>query len=72
MNKGGVGLGGRAAVGGGSTAAASQKQKAFLQRVDTDTGNLVDNFGFLVNVARVNDPPVRNSQEILHDGDVCC
>ncbi|KAG8367588.1 hypothetical protein BUALT_Bualt16G0087700 [Buddleja alternifolia] len=34
-----------------------------MQRVDADIGNLVDNFGFLVNVARVNDPPVRNSQE---------
>ncbi|KAI3446768.1 hypothetical protein Pfo_003433 [Paulownia fortunei] len=67
MNKGGVGLGGGAGGGGGPTAAAAaaaaQKQKALLQRVDTDIGNLVDNFGFLVNVARVNDPPVRNSQE---------
>ncbi|PIN18754.1 Surfeit family protein 5 [Handroanthus impetiginosus] len=67
MNRGGVGLGGGAAGGGGPTAAAAaaaaQKQKTLLQRVDTDIGNLVDNFGFLVNVARVNDPPVRNSQE---------
>ncbi|KAH6819827.1 Surfeit locus protein 5 subunit 22 of Mediator complex [Perilla frutescens var. hirtella] len=64
MNKGGVGLGGGA---GGPTAAAAataaQKQKTILQRFDTDVGSLVDNFGFLVNVARVNDPPVRNSQE---------
>ncbi|KAK4391487.1 UNVERIFIED_CONTAM: Mediator of RNA polymerase II transcription subunita [Sesamum calycinum] len=67
MNKGGVGLGGGAGGGAGPTAAAAaaaaQKQKTLLQRVDTDIGNLVDNFGFLVNVARVNDPPVRNSQE---------
>ncbi|PIN03940.1 hypothetical protein CDL12_23527 [Handroanthus impetiginosus] len=57
MNKGGVGLGGEAAGGGGPTAAAAaaaaQKQKTLLQRVDTDIGNLVDNFGFLVNVARL-------------------
>lgn len=57
MNKGGVGLGGAASGGGGPTAgaaaAAAQKQKALLQRVDADVGNLVDNFGFLVNVARV-------------------
>ncbi|KAK6151613.1 hypothetical protein DH2020_014248 [Rehmannia glutinosa] len=67
MNKGGVGVGGGAGGGSGPTAAAAaaaaQKQKALLQRVDTDIGNLVDNFGFLVNVTRVNDPPVRNSQE---------
>ncbi|CAI9754730.1 unnamed protein product [Fraxinus pennsylvanica] len=68
MNKGGAGLGsGAGGSGGGPTAAAAaaaaQKQKTLLQRVDNDIGNLVDNFGFLVNVARVNDPPVRNSQE---------
>ncbi|KAG8367574.1 hypothetical protein BUALT_Bualt16G0086100 [Buddleja alternifolia] len=56
MNKGGGG-------GGPTAAAAAQKQKSLMQRVDADIGNLVDNFGFLVNVARVNDPPVRNSQE---------
>ncbi|KAK4435391.1 Mediator of RNA polymerase II transcription subunita [Sesamum alatum] len=44
-------------------AAGAQKQKTLLQRGDADIGNLVDNFGFLVNVARANDPPVRNSQE---------
>ncbi|XP_009768400.1 mediator of RNA polymerase II transcription subunit 22a-like [Nicotiana tabacum] len=64
MNKGGVGGSGG---GGGPTAAAAaaaaQKQKSLLQRVDADIGNIVDNFSFLVNVARVNDPPVRNSQE---------
>lgn len=57
MNKGGVGMGGGAGGGGGPTAAAAaaaaQKQKTLLQRLDTDVGNLVDNFGFLVNVARV-------------------
>ncbi|XP_051134707.1 mediator of RNA polymerase II transcription subunit 22a-like [Andrographis paniculata] len=71
MNKGGGGLGGGPGGGGaaatGPTAAAAaaavQKQKTLLQKVDTDIGNLIDNFGFLVNVARVNDPPVRNSQE---------
>ncbi|KAK3001627.1 hypothetical protein RJ639_020757 [Escallonia herrerae] len=66
MNKGGgVGLG--SSGGGGPTAAAAaaaaQKQKTLQQRVDTDIGNIVDNFSFVVNVARVNDPPVRNSQE---------
>ncbi|KAI8536798.1 hypothetical protein RHMOL_Rhmol10G0284900 [Rhododendron molle] len=64
MNKGG---GGSGSGGGGPTAAAAaaaaQKQKTLLQRVDNDIGNIVDNFSFLVNVARVNDPPVRNSQE---------
>lgn len=54
MNKGGVGGSGG---GGGPTAAAAaaaaQKQKSLLQRVDADIGNIVDNFSFLVNVARV-------------------
>ncbi|KAK4481922.1 hypothetical protein RD792_012835 [Penstemon davidsonii] len=66
MNKGGAGMGGIAAGGGptaAAAAAAAQKQKSLLQRVDTDIGNLVDSFGYIVNVARVNDPPVRNSQE---------
>lgn len=44
-------------AGGGPTAAAAaaaaQKQKSLLQRVDTDIANIVDNFSFLVNVARV-------------------
>ncbi|KAL1553766.1 Mediator of RNA polymerase II transcription subunit 22a [Salvia divinorum] len=57
------GDGGGAGGAAGPTAAAAQKQKTLLQRVDTDVGGLVDNFGFLVNVVRVNDPPVRNSQE---------
>ncbi|XP_042503907.1 mediator of RNA polymerase II transcription subunit 22a-like [Macadamia integrifolia] len=66
MNKaGGVGIG----VGGGSgptaaaAAAAAQKQKTLLQRVDTDITVMVDNFSHLIGVARVSDPPVRNSQE---------
>lgn len=54
MNKGGVGGG---SGGGGPTAsaaaAAAQKQKTLLQRVDNDIGSIVDNFSFLVNVARV-------------------
>ncbi|CAA0816651.1 Unknown protein [Striga hermonthica] len=57
MNKGGVGLGVGAGGGSGLTAAAAaaaaQKQKTLLQRVDTDIGNLVDNFGYIVNVTRV-------------------
>ncbi|CAN6451268.1 unnamed protein product [Victoria cruziana] len=77
MNKGsGVGLGG---MGGGVLAAgptqaaagptqaaavaAAQKQKNLLQRLEGDIANIVDNFSILVNVARVNDPPYRNSQE---------
>ncbi|XP_043715169.1 mediator of RNA polymerase II transcription subunit 22a-like isoform X1 [Telopea speciosissima] len=72
MNKGGgvgggVGLGGGGGGGSGPTAAAAaaaaQKQKTLLQRVDTDITNMVDNFSHLISVARVNDPPVRNSQE---------
>lgn len=55
MNKGGIGLG--SGGGGGPTAAAAvaaaQKQKTLLQKVDADIGNIVDNFTFLVNVARV-------------------
>lgn len=54
MNKAAVGGGGG---GGGPTAAAAvaaaQKQKALLQRVDTDVANLVDHFSHLVNLARV-------------------
>ncbi|PKA64712.1 Mediator of RNA polymerase II transcription subunit 22a [Apostasia shenzhenica] len=54
-------------AGSGPTAAAAavaaQKQKTLLQRVDNDISNIVDNFSLLVNVARVNDPPVRNAQE---------
>lgn len=50
---------GAAALASGSgptaaaTAAAAQKQKTLLQRVETDIGNIVDNFNHLVNVARV-------------------
>ena len=73
MNKAG-GVGGGAAGGGGgggsgptaaAAAAAAQKQKALMQRVETDIGNIVDNFTHLVNVSRVNEPTVRNSQEAL-------
>ncbi|ESR55189.1 Mediator of RNA polymerase II transcription subunit 22b [Citrus sinensis] len=58
MNKG-AGSGPTAAA----AAAAAQKQKTLMQRVETDIASIVDNFSQLVNVARVNDPPVRNSQE---------
>ncbi|EHA8591358.1 mediator of RNA polymerase II transcription subunit 22a [Cocos nucifera] len=58
---------GASGAGSGPTAAAAaaaaQKQKALLQRVDTDVANIVDNFNLLINVARVTDPPIRNSQE---------
>lgn len=51
MNKGGnVGGGGPTAA---AAAAAAQKQKSLLQRVDADIGNIVDNYGFIVNAARV-------------------
>lgn len=67
MNKGGLGLGSAGGGGSGPTAAAAaaaaQKQKALLQRVEVDIASIVDNFTSLVGVARVNDPPVRNSQE---------
>ncbi|KAE8773387.1 mediator of RNA polymerase II transcription subunit 22a-like [Hordeum vulgare] len=46
-----------------AAAAAAQKQRALLQKADADVGSLVDNFSALINIARVNDPPVRNSQE---------
>lgn len=59
MNKaGGIAMGGGGGVGSGPTtaaaAAAAQKQKALMQRVETDIANIVDNFTHLVNVARVN------------------
>ncbi|XP_031125367.1 mediator of RNA polymerase II transcription subunit 22a-like [Ipomoea triloba] len=63
MNKGGLGGGGGGGPTAAAAAAAAQKQKTLLQRVDNDIGSIVDNFSFIVNVARVNDPPVRNSQE---------
>ncbi|KAI3426584.1 uncharacterized protein J3R85_009953 [Psidium guajava] len=66
MNRGGgagAGLGSGSGPTAAAAAAAAQKQKTLLQRVETDIGNIVDNFSQLVNVARVNDPPVRNSQE---------
>ncbi|KAJ9541243.1 hypothetical protein OSB04_027749 [Centaurea solstitialis] len=65
MNKGGAGGGTSGAAGptAAAAAAAAQKQKSLQQRVDNDIGSIVDNFSIVVNVARVNDPPVRNSQE---------
>ena len=54
MNKGGVGgVGGGGGPTAAAAAAAAQKQKTLLQRVDADIGNIVDNFSFVVNVARV-------------------
>ncbi|CAM0904024.1 unnamed protein product [Alopecurus aequalis] len=46
-----------------AAAAAAQKQRALLQKADADVASLVDNFSALINIARVNDPPVRNTQE---------
>ncbi|XP_062016016.1 mediator of RNA polymerase II transcription subunit 22a-like [Rosa rugosa] len=73
MNRGGGGGGGGAGAGGGSGAgsgptsaaalAAAKKQKKWLESVETDIANIVDHFSYLVNVSRVNEPPVRNSQE---------
>ncbi|KAK9062409.1 hypothetical protein SSX86_019595 [Deinandra increscens subsp. villosa] len=65
MNKGGAGGGTSGAAGptAAAAAAAAQKQKLLQQRVDNDIGSIVDTFGIIVNVARVTDPPVRNSQE---------
>ncbi|XP_010497841.1 PREDICTED: mediator of RNA polymerase II transcription subunit 22b-like [Camelina sativa] len=66
---GGYGGGMAGGYGGGSgpTAAAAvaalQKQKALLQRVETDITSVVDNFTQIVNVSRVSVPPVKNSQE---------
>ncbi|KAG0455331.1 hypothetical protein HPP92_024623 [Vanilla planifolia] len=58
---------GAPSTGGGPTAAAAvaaaQKQKTLLHRLDNDVSTIVDNFSHLINVARVNDPPVRNAQE---------
>ncbi|XP_037449867.1 mediator of RNA polymerase II transcription subunit 22a-like [Triticum dicoccoides] len=48
---------------GPTVAAAAQKQMALLQKADADVGSLVANFSALINIARVNDPAVRNSQE---------
>uniref|UniRef100_A0A1D1XRI5 Putative mediator of RNA polymerase II transcription subunit 22 n=1 Tax=Anthurium amnicola TaxID=1678845 RepID=A0A1D1XRI5_9ARAE len=66
MSKPGVG-GAASGAGSGPTAAAiaaaAQKQKALLHRVDTDVAQIVDNFSALLNIAKVNDPPVKNSQE---------
>lgn len=54
MNKGGgTGLGSVSGPTAAAAAAAAQKQKVLLQRVDTDIGNIIDNFSQLVNVARV-------------------
>ncbi|PHT36618.1 hypothetical protein CQW23_24318, partial [Capsicum baccatum] len=43
-----------------ATTAAVQKPKNLLQILDV-TRNIIDNYGFIINNARVNDPPVRYS-----------
>nr|GEZ42023.1 mediator of RNA polymerase II transcription subunit 22A-like [Tanacetum cinerariifolium] len=65
MNKAGAGGGTSGASGPTAAAAATaaQKQKSLQQKVDNDIGSIIDHFSNVVNVARVNDPPVRNSQE---------
>lgn len=60
-NKAGGAGGGMSGSGEGAgptaaaAAAALQKQKALLQRVETDITSVVDNFTQIVNVARVSD-----------------
>lgn len=62
-NKAGGAGGGMSGSGEGAgptaaaAAAALQKQKALLQRVETDITSVVDNFTQIVNVARVSDIP---------------
>jgi len=63
MNKGG-GSGGGSGPTAAAAAAALQKQKALLQRVDTDITSVVDNFNQIVNVARVSDFNFASSLEI--------
>lgn len=46
-----------------AVAAAAQKQKALMQRLDTEISNIVDSFIHLVSVSRVSEPSVRNSQD---------
>lgn len=49
----GGGSSGTAGPTAAAAAAAAQKQKTLMQRMDNDVGNLVDNFGFMINGARV-------------------
>ncbi|KAL5227884.1 hypothetical protein ABZP36_016149 [Zizania latifolia] len=63
MSKAGGSAGAAAGPTAAAAAAAAQKQKTLLQKADADVSSLVDNFSALINIARVNDPPVRNSQE---------
>ncbi|XP_020165639.1 mediator of RNA polymerase II transcription subunit 22a-like [Aegilops tauschii subsp. strangulata] len=76
MSNPGVGAGGATAT---VAAAASQKQRALLQKADADVGSLVANLSALIDIARVNDPPVHNSHvafqmdgrpsHLVHSGD---
>ncbi|KAJ3694421.1 hypothetical protein LUZ60_009901 [Juncus effusus] len=63
MSKSGPGGGAGSGPTAAAAATAAQKQKALLQRVDNDISNIVDSFSLLVSVSRVNELPVRNSQE---------
>ncbi|CAO1945863.1 unnamed protein product [Urochloa humidicola] len=63
MSKVGAAAGSAPGPTAAAAAAAAQKQKSLLQKADADVSSLVDNFSSLINIARVNDPPVRNSQE---------
>ncbi|XP_050370248.1 mediator of RNA polymerase II transcription subunit 22a-like [Argentina anserina] len=65
MNRGGGGGGSGAGSGPTSAAAlaAAKKQKKWLESVETDIATIVDYFSYLVNVSRVSEQPVKNSQE---------
>nr|GEW24405.1 mediator of RNA polymerase II transcription subunit 22A-like [Tanacetum cinerariifolium] len=65
MNKSGAGGGTSRASGPTAAAVATSAQKKILlqQKVNNDIGSIIDHFSNIVSVARVNDPPVRNSQE---------
>ncbi|GJN05904.1 hypothetical protein PR202_ga23579 [Eleusine coracana subsp. coracana] len=63
MSKAGGAAGSAPGPTAAAAAAAVQKQKSLLQKADGDVSTLVDNFSSLINISRVNDPPVRNSQE---------
>ena len=65
MNKPGGAPGGGGSTAGptaAAAAAAAQKQRALLQKADTDVASLVDNFSALINIARVRAPPPRLSR----------
>lgn len=49
----GGGSGGAAGPTSAAAAAALQKQNTLLQRMDTDVGNLLENFKLMINGSRV-------------------